>query len=343
MASVYNSSAKAIAEDEAFATDVDRAFNIAVFEHQQEQYKEIMSHVHHLGECLPLLVDPQGTCHSSIRQQENEVMLEQVVALPIHTIIANNTPINTLRQRTIRLFWHQRLGHCSDEDIYTAHKFADGVPLFKHRDPVLAICPTCIRAKLTKCPATGTTRKATRPFQGLSVDFSFLGMKSKNEERVRDYEGIHGETSWLLIKDLFSRFVAGSTHCSKAVPIQELRNFLHTYCPGKGVGRYVYVDQGSELYQSPKVRKLFKHHGFEVRPTGADSSHQNGPVERQHRTVAGGMRAMFLGASLNVTFWPNAFKHYVRIRNSLPSREIKINHQRKLILDKKTTSKNGVL
>ena len=103
--------------------------------------------------------------------------------------------------------------------------------------------------------------------------------------------------------------------------MQELRNFLHTYCPGKGVGRYVYVDQGGELYQSPKVRKLFKHHGFEVLPTGADSSHQNGPVERQHRTVADGMRAMLLGANLDVKFWPYAFKHYVRIRNSLPSRD----------------------
>ena len=52
-----------------------------------------------------------------------------------------------------------------------------------------------------------------------------------------------------------------------------------------------------------------------------DSSHQNGPVERQYRTVADGMRAMLLGASLDVKFWPYAFKHYVRIRNSLPSRD----------------------
>ena len=52
-----------------------------------------------------------------------------------------------------------------------------------------------------------------------------------------------------------------------------------------------------------------------------DSSHQNGPVERQYRTVADGMRAMLLGANLDVKFWPYAFKHYVRIRNSLPSRD----------------------
>ena len=121
-------------------------------------------------------------------------------------------------------------------------------------------------------------------------------MKSKNKERVLDYEGLHGETSLLLIKYHFSPFIEGTTHCSNAVPMQELRNFLHNYCPGKGAGRYVYVVQGGELYQSPKVRKLFKHHGFEVRPADADSSHQNGPVERHHRTVVDGMRAISLGA-----------------------------------------------
>ena len=38
-------------------------------------------------------------------------------------------------------------------------------------------------------------------------------------------------------------------------------------------------------------------------------------MERQHRTVAEGMRSIFLGANLDVKFWPYAFKHYVRIRN----------------------------
>ena len=86
-------------------------------------------------------------------------------------------------------------------------------------------------------------------------------------------------------------------------------------------GKYVYLDQGGELYRNPKVVALFKRFGYTVRPTGADSSNQNGPVERAHLTVANAIRALLLGASLPAKFWPYAFHHWLRITRSLPSRD----------------------
>jgi len=48
-------------------------------------------------------------------------------------------------------------------------------------DCVLNICPTCICSKQTKNAAGGnTTRTAEQPYQGLSIDFSFSGTRSKN-------------------------------------------------------------------------------------------------------------------------------------------------------------------
>jgi len=48
-------------------------------------------------------------------------------------------------------------------------------------DRVLDICPTCIRSKQTKNAAGGnSTRTAEQPYQGLSIDFSFSGTRSKN-------------------------------------------------------------------------------------------------------------------------------------------------------------------
>ena len=111
--------------------------------------------------------------------------------LPIDAMIKNATDVNAIRSQTERLLWHQRLGHTSDDRLYTAHKFVDGVPKFKHFDPILEKCPTCIRSKQTKEPAgPNTTRRATRPFQGLSIDFGFSGVKSKNKERRKDYIGL---------------------------------------------------------------------------------------------------------------------------------------------------------
>ena len=85
-----------------------------------------------------------------------------------------STPIQAIKAETEKLLWHQRLGHPHDDYLLQAHKFVDGVPKFTTRSNVLDNCPTCMRAKMTKSThVKGTTKKATRPHQGLSIDFAF--------------------------------------------------------------------------------------------------------------------------------------------------------------------------
>ncbi|KAG7357166.1 reverse transcriptase RNA-dependent DNA polymerase [Nitzschia inconspicua] len=60
---------------------------------------------------------------------------------------------------------------------------------------------------------------------------------------------------------------------------------------------------------------------YTVRPTGADSSNQNGPVERAHLTLGNGIRSLLHGAGLSPQFWRYAFAHYLRIKNAIPSRD----------------------
>ena len=52
------------------------------------------------------------------------------------------------------------------------------------------------------------------------------------------------------------------------------------------------MDQGGELYKNPEVHKLFTEFHYDIRPTGAGASNQNGPAERGHLTVANAVRAM---------------------------------------------------
>ena len=242
-------------------------------------------------------------------------------SLPFHEYIQKNTPVAAIKAATERLLWHQRLGHPSDYYLYNAHKHIDGVPQFKHMDRVLDTCPTCIRAKQTKEPAgPNSTRTATQPYQGLSVDFSFSGTKSKDTTRSEDYLGLNGETAWILVTDHFAGRKHGDTRINKASPLHWLKNFLQNHspnCPGK----YVYLDQGGELYNNPEIVRLFKRFGYDVRPTGAEASNQNGPVERAHLSVANAIRSMLLGQNLPVKFWPYAFHHWLRIDQSIPSRD----------------------
>jgi len=79
------------------------------------------------------------------------------------------------------------------------------------------------------------------------------------------------------------------------------------------------MDQGGELYNNPEVRKLFTRFGYDIRPTGADASNQNAPVERGHLVVANAIRALLLGANLPIKFWPYAFHFWLRIDNSMAS------------------------
>lgn len=73
------------------------------------------------------------------------------------------------------------------------------------------------------------------------------------------------------------------------------------------------------MYQNPKVCSLFERHGYDVHPTGADASNQNGPVEQSHQTIGNALRSMLSGAGLDAKFWPYAFKHFLRITNALRS------------------------
>ena len=101
--------------------------------------------------------------------------------LPFHEHIQKNTPVDSIKTSTERLLWHQRLCHPSDCYLHNAHKHVGGVPRFAHMDRVLNICPACVRSKQTKEPAgPNATRVATEPYQGLSIDFSFSGARSKN-------------------------------------------------------------------------------------------------------------------------------------------------------------------
>ena len=80
------------------------------------------------------------------------------------------------------------------------------------------------------------------------------------------------------------------------------------------------VNQGRKLCNNPKVWKIFEKCAFAVYLTGADASHQNGPVECAHCTVAKGMRSFLVSSGCPIKFWPYAFKHHLRMMNALLSR-----------------------
>ena len=94
--------------------------------------------------------------------------------------------------------------------------------------------------------------------------------------------GINGETYCILVIDHFTGMQYGSVRRRKASPIKWLQQFLLQISPTCKY-KYVYLDQGGELYANLDVKNVFTNWHYKIHPTGIDSSHQNGPVKHAHR------------------------------------------------------------
>ena len=84
--------------------------------------------------------------------------------------------------------------------------------------------------------------------------------------------------------------------------------------------KYVYMDQGGELFNNPEIKNLFTKSGYRIYPTGADASNQNGSVGRGHCTIADTVQALLTGSGIDTKFWPYAFYHALRLYNAIPTR-----------------------
>jgi len=81
--------------------------------------------------------------------------------------------LHALSAKAERLLWHQRLGHCGNEQLCRAHMFSDGVPEIRlGKDSALDSCLVCLAANMkSRNRGDGETRTATKPGQGLPMDF----------------------------------------------------------------------------------------------------------------------------------------------------------------------------
>ena len=81
--------------------------------------------------------------------------------------------------------------------------------------------------------------------------------------------------------------------------------------------KYRFLDQGGEPYANPDILKVFTKCHYEVHHTGTDYFHQNGPVECAYRTISDHVRALLIGASLDIKFLPYASFHHICISNAM--------------------------
>lgn len=62
------------------------------------------------------------------------------------------------------------------------------------------------------------------------------------------------------------------------------------------------MDQGGKLLNNPEAKNLFQKSDYEICPTGTTVSYQNGPAERDCRTVADMMKSYLTDGNLDSKF-----------------------------------------
>jgi Reverse transcriptase (RNA-dependent DNA polymerase) len=240
-------------------------------------------------------------------------------ALPSSTqpVAPRTFNVHILNRDAQRVLWHNRLGHLHSRRVADLYKCTEGIPKLDLASDIDK-CPTCMIAKARRtAQGTSDSRHATVCNQGISVDFGFIIQQSDNSKRYNRYQGLNGETCYILIADHFSGTLYGKAFRTKAPPVEWLNQWLALrapQCPDK----YVRFDQGGELSRCSAVLNLFRSAGYNIEITGAGNSAQNGPVERPHQTIADGIRALLIGADLPPKFWPYAFRHFLRLYNMTP-------------------------
>ena len=91
-------------------------------------------------------------------------------------------------------------------------------------------------------------------------------------------------------------------------------NYIDQLMPDH-VDAYIQTDGGGEFAASHAFRTTCGGHGYDVTSTAADASHQNGIVERPHRTLKDRIRCMLYAARLGTEFWSDALLHATWLYN----------------------------
>ena len=222
--------------------------------------------------------------------------------------------IHKLNKMTEYELWHQRLMHPGQTCMSNVDKCVTGIPTLT-RHP-MHNCMICNEMNITKTtskdkPLTNVNKLGDQ----LQMDFGFMSAK-ENNKIIRSHGGYN---CYLLIIDMFTRYLWIFLSKNKHPPVQVVRQFLRTYGNKEGT-RVIRTDQGGELARSALFRKTIQTAGYSIEVTGADNSSQNGIAERPHRTLANMVRTGLETSGLSSKYWSDALLHASYIKNRLPHR-----------------------
>jgi hypothetical protein len=156
------------------------------------------------------------------------------------------------------------------------------------------------------------------PGQHLHMDFSFLqgsafAAKTKDGQLITSIDGFR---SYLIIVDRATRYKWVFLTTTRNPPLKEITSVISKYKHlTKSLHCTVRTDQGGELGKSNAFRELIKDHGFTYKPTGSNSSKQNGMAEKPNQDLKRITKCILHAAGLDSSYWSYALNHATYLAN----------------------------
>jgi transposase InsO family protein len=211
------------------------------------------------------------------------------------------------------LLWHARLGHLSLPAVKRACSVVEGMEL-QARSPSNCICEACILGKMSRRPFSKESgqRPVTRPLELIHTDV--VGPIHTQSRKGFRY--------FIMFTDDATRYtyVYFLRHKSEATAIFKQFKAEVEKIHGLPIIR-VRMDGGGE-YSSDELLAFLRKEGIQVEPSAPYTPQQNGTSERCNRTVMDPARSMLKHAGMPNSFWADAVKVAVYIKNRLPTRAL---------------------
>jgi transposase InsO family protein len=212
------------------------------------------------------------------------------------------------------LLWHARLGHLSLSAVKRASSVVDGMEL-QTRSPSDCICEACILGKMTRRPfskQSGETPKTRRPLELIHTDV--VGpMPTQSRKGYRYFVMFTDDaTRYTYIYFLRHKSEVVTAFQEYKAAVEKIHNLPILRLRMDGGGEYT----GEELFS------FLRKEGIQVEPSAPYTPQQNGVSERCNRTVMDPARSMLKHAGMPNSFWADAVKVAVYLKNRLPTRAL---------------------
>jgi hypothetical protein len=238
----------------------------------------------------------------------------------------------TRRKQSRLSTWHEKFGHLSFSILKLMAKAGHIPRELANVDP--PTCPGCAYGKAHRKPwrrkgvrNRRKIRTATAPGQVVSVD----QLVSPTAGFVPTHRGRPSLTRYIgatVFVDHFSDFtyVHLMTALDAPATVEAKLAFERVLDSHGAVARHYHADNG--LFDTAVFKASINKAGQTLSFCGVNAHHQNGKAENRIKDVTQGARTSLLHAShrwpqaINASLWPAAIKHYVNLRNALPTQYV---------------------